>query len=263
MGRHEWCIVEDGFDSSKAGHRETVCALGNGYLGVRGAPEEGHPASNAATFIAGVFDATPGGVPEVVVAPNWLGMRVLIDGEEFNMASGEVLEFRRTLNMRDGVLEREVRWRDSRARTARLIWRRIVSMADVHVAAVSLTIEPEDRDCCEVVVESILDGRVSNARAVHLDVIDRGWDGDAGYLVARTRSSGVTVAEAAIVSVSGGEAEVVRRVPQHAGPAGGAADGCATVAPHANTLGRAAALDATGEAGPLPDDGLGSFGASG
>lgn len=215
-GRHEWSIVEDEFDPLKAGHRETVCALGNGYLGVRGAPEEGHPASSPATFIAGVFDAAPGGVPELVVAPNWLCMRVVIDGEEFSMASGEVLGFRRTLDMRDGVLEREVRWRGPRGRTVRLTWRRLVSMADVHAAAVSLTIEPEDGDL-EVVVDSAIDGRVSNAKAVHLDVIGQGWDGDANYLVARTRASGVVIAEAQIVAVSGGEATVLGRVPQYPG----------------------------------------------
>jgi len=213
-GRHEWSIVEDEFDPLKAGHRETVCALGNGYLGVRGAPEEGHPASSPATFIAGVFDAAPGGVPELVVAPNWLCMRVVIDGEEFSMASGEVLGFRRTLDMRDGVLERKVRWRGSRGRTVRLTWRRLVSMADVHAAAVSLTIEPEDDDL-EVVVDSVIDGRVSNAKAVHLDVIGRGWDGDASYLVARTRASGVVIAEAQIVAVSGGEVTVLGRVPRY------------------------------------------------
>ncbi|MBC7083522.1 MAG: glycoside hydrolase family 65 protein [Firmicutes bacterium] len=233
-GRHEWSIVEDEFDPLKAGHRETVCALGNGYLGVRGAPEEGHPASSPATFIAGVFDAAPGGVPELVVAPNWLRMRVVIDGEEFSMASGEVLGFRRTLDMRDGVLERKVRWRGSRGRTVRLTWRRLVSMADVHAAAVSLTIEPEDDDL-EVVVDSAIDGRVSNAKAVHLDVIGGGWDGDASYLVARTRASGVVIAEAQIVAVSGGEATVLGRVPQY--PSSPAA------------IARAAGRGADGEAG--------------
>ncbi|MGE5592839.1 MAG: glycoside hydrolase family 65 protein [Betaproteobacteria bacterium] len=215
-GSQEWCIVEDELDILKLGARETVCALGNGYLGVRGAPEEGHPASSPATFIAGVFDAPPGGVPELVVAPNWLCMRVFIDGEEYSMASGKLLDFRRTLDMRDGVLERVVRWRGSRGRTIRLTWRRIVSMEDIHLAAVSLCIEPEEGDV-EVVVDSCIDGRVSNVKAVHLDVVERGWDGDASYLVARTRSSGVTIAEAQIVAASGGKASAVGRGPSHSG----------------------------------------------
>ncbi len=217
--RLQWCIIEDCFDASRAGHRETVCALGNGYLGVRGAPEDGHPASTPATLMAGVFDAAPGGVPELVVAPNWLGMRVLIDGEEFGMASGGVLDFRRTLDMRDGVLEREVRWRDGRGRTTRLTWRRIVSMADVHAAAISLSIEAEDHDC-GIVVDLTLDGNVSDAKAAHLDVIDRGWDGDGCYLVARTRASGVVIAEAAVVAVSDDEAEVLRQAPADGAVAG-------------------------------------------
>ncbi|MCR4402020.1 MAG: hypothetical protein NUW12_04445 [Firmicutes bacterium] len=203
--RHGWCIVEDELDLAKAGHRETVCALGNGYLGVRGAPEEGHPGSTPATFIAGVFDTAPGGVPELVVAPNWLRMRITVDGEEFGMARGELLSFRRTLDMREGILERAVRWRGSRGRTVRFTWRRLVSMADIHVGAVSLSIEPEDSDV-EVVVDCAIDGRVSNARAVHLDVVEQGRHGEASYVVARTRSSGVTIAEAQIVEAFGGDA---------------------------------------------------------
>jgi len=209
----EWCIVEDKLDISGFGARETVCALGNGYLGVRGAPEEGHPSSGPATFIAGVFDAPPGGVPELVVVPNWLCMRVFIDDEECTMASGELLDFRRTLDMRCGVLERVVRWRGRRhGRPVRLTWRRIVSMEDIRLAAVSLSIEPEAGEV-DVVVGSRIDGRVSNAKAVHLDLVEQGWDGDANYIVTRTRSSGIMITQAQIVAASVGTASAGGRAP--------------------------------------------------
>ncbi|MEW6228026.1 MAG: glycoside hydrolase family 65 protein, partial [Bacillota bacterium] len=148
-----WCIAEDAFEASKARHKETLYTLGNGYLGVRGAPEEGHPVATTATFIAGVFDAAAGAVPELVVAPNWLGMRIFIGGEEFSMEAGEILDFRRALDMRDGVLERTVRWKDACGRVTRFTWRRIVSMADIHAAAISLSIVAENHDS-EIVVNA-------------------------------------------------------------------------------------------------------------
>ncbi len=226
-----WCVAEDAFDSAGVGHAETLYALSNGYLGVRAAPEEGRPAVAPATFIAGVFDAAPGAVPELVVAPDWLSLRVFVGGEEFAVDLGEILEYRRVLNMRDGVLEREVRWKDGRGRVTRLAWRRIVSMADVRVAAVHLLIAPENHDA-EIVVMAAIDGDVSNASAAHLDVVDRGWREAAGaaqagqgqaygpwYLATRTRNSSAIIAEAAAIAVRGArEVAVCGRVPEDGWP---------------------------------------------
>ena len=37
-----WLVVEDGFDPALANRYETLFTVGNGYLGTRGALEEGH-----------------------------------------------------------------------------------------------------------------------------------------------------------------------------------------------------------------------------
>jgi kojibiose phosphorylase len=37
-----WLVVEDGFDPALATRYETLFTVGNGYLGTRGALEEGH-----------------------------------------------------------------------------------------------------------------------------------------------------------------------------------------------------------------------------
>ena len=51
----EWLITEDGFDPESANVRETLCTVGNGYLGTRGTLEEGHPGDLSGTYLAGVY----------------------------------------------------------------------------------------------------------------------------------------------------------------------------------------------------------------
>ena len=52
-----WLFTTDGWEPGREPGIESVCALVNGYCGVRAAVEEGSTASNPAMFVNGVFDA--------------------------------------------------------------------------------------------------------------------------------------------------------------------------------------------------------------
>src|SRR5215210_1549628 len=120
-----WILSVDGWLPGREPGIEAVFALVNGYLGTRAALEEGSDASDPATFINGVFDsvneevvqaaATPehqitaAPTPELVVAPDWSRLRITVEGAPLAIDSAELLEQRRTLDMRRGVLIRE--WR--------------------------------------------------------------------------------------------------------------------------------------------------------
>ena len=104
-------IREDAFDSAKLHHKETVFTLGNGYLSTRGSFEEGYPGDHAATFAHGVFDDVPIVFTELANLPDWTEMHLRLAGERFSLAEGEILRFERLLNLGEGVLRREVRWR--------------------------------------------------------------------------------------------------------------------------------------------------------
>src|SRR5215510_15962299 len=69
-----WSLVWEGFDLLRERDLESSMTVGNGYLGTRGALEEGSKASSPGTLIAGVYGALPetGDIPELEVAPNWL-----------------------------------------------------------------------------------------------------------------------------------------------------------------------------------------------
>ena len=171
-----WVLTADGWEPRREPGIEAVLALVNGYLGTRAAIEEGSDVSDPATFINGVFDAATEEVaqaaatpehqiiaaptPELVVAPDWSRLRITVEGAPLEVDSAELLEQRRTLDMRRGVLIREWRLR-SGTRTTRLRSLRFASLDDRHVLGQVLELTPEDWSG-PVEVEAIVDGDVTN-----------------------------------------------------------------------------------------------------
>lgn len=141
-----WTVDEDGFDAGALHHGETVFTIGNGYLSTRGALEEAFPGEWRTTFLHGVFDAVPLGVTEIANVPDWTAVQVLLDGEEFRMDWGVVEDHRRSLDLRTGELTRSLRWTSPGGRAARLEFRRFASLADEHLAIVTVRVTPE-ADC--------------------------------------------------------------------------------------------------------------------
>src|SRR5436853_6003097 len=55
----EWNMIERNPRPEFLAQMETVMALGNGYLGMRGSPEEGAPFVQNGTFINGFYESWP------------------------------------------------------------------------------------------------------------------------------------------------------------------------------------------------------------
>lgn len=130
-----WLLVEEGFQPAREHEVESVLAIGNGYVGVRGSLAERSPLSAPATFVAGVFGVPPhpGAIPELVKTPDWTHWQIAMDGREFNLADEGTLAHRRVLDMRQGMLWREWHHRDSAGRVTRLVFLRLASLADRHL----------------------------------------------------------------------------------------------------------------------------------
>src|SRR5262245_31327637 len=92
-----WTLEVEGFDPVLEPTIEAVFAMVNGYAGARAAVEEGSAVSRPATFIAGVFNTpdhpqTPEleqPIPELVVAPDWSRLRILVEGQELRLGQVE------------------------------------------------------------------------------------------------------------------------------------------------------------------------------
>jgi alpha,alpha-trehalose phosphorylase len=55
----EWNVIETGFHSEFLAQSETMFALGNGYIGMRGCPEESGPIVENTTLINGYYETRP------------------------------------------------------------------------------------------------------------------------------------------------------------------------------------------------------------
>ncbi len=141
-----WLLVDEGFTLAREHEIESLFAIANGYIGNRGSLAEGTPLSAPATFAAGVFEIEdqPYAVPGFLLLPDWTGVRAWVEGEPLSLDRGEILEHRRILDLRHGILFREWRHRNQCGRITRIASFRLASIADRHLLVQSVVITPEN-----------------------------------------------------------------------------------------------------------------------
>ncbi len=212
-----YVLTVTGFEPDQEPAVEAALALVNGYLGVRAALEEGSPVSCPATLIAGVFNTPPRAqspelqapVPELVVGPDWSQLRLWVDDCALRLDQAELLEQRRVLDMRQGVLLREWRLRDASGRVTRLRSLRYASLADRHVLVLALEITPENYTGM-LSLEFVLDGRVTNENATqHLETTNAEPIADGVLLALRTLQSGYRLAYASHATLQSSSGVVI------------------------------------------------------
>ncbi|MGI6149127.1 MAG: glycoside hydrolase family 65 protein [Firmicutes bacterium] len=193
-----WHVVEEKFDPKKMGHYESVFTLGNGYLGTRGVFEELYRERTPGTFVAGLFDqAHPNEVTELPNLPDWVEVSILLNGEELDLTQGQVLQYRRVLDLKGGVLTREVVWESPQGRRTALRFRRFVSLANVHLVGISIAVTPENYDG-PIEFRSALNGQVTNSGTQHFTSIEHSTYAHRGiYLLQETVQSKQQVVVAA------------------------------------------------------------------
>jgi alpha,alpha-trehalose phosphorylase len=144
----EWHIIEKGFHPEFLAQLETMLALGNGYLGMRGCPEEGGPTAENGTFINGFYETRPIVYGEdaygfaktgqtIVNVPDSKLIKLFVDDEPFWLPTARCVRYDRRLNMRSGTLDRELLWETPAGTQVLISSRRLVSFVHRHVAAIS------------------------------------------------------------------------------------------------------------------------------
>ncbi len=174
MDKSGWIITESEFDPTHLHRQETLFTLGNGYLGTRGAFEEGYPGAWPATFVHGVYDDVPIVYTELVNCPDWLPLVVIVEGERFRLDRGQVLRYQRRLDLRRGVLSRDVRWRSPAGHTVDFHFERFASLADPHALAVRCRVTPLDFEG-HVQVQAGINGYSDNQGMMHWEWLDQGF----------------------------------------------------------------------------------------
>ena len=208
-------LAYEGFDPRQEGVREALTSTGNGLFCTRGCAEweDAGDVHYPGTYAHGVYNRETtimGGTPvpneDLVNLPNWLVLKLRIDGEEvLALDDAEVLGYRHEYDLRSAVVSRTLRVRDRSGRTSTLESRRFVSMAHAHQAGIEWSLTPEDW-AGRVEVISALDGRISNRGVAryrplegrHLEpVLPRTFGPEVIGLMLRTRQSRTYVAQAA------------------------------------------------------------------
>jgi alpha,alpha-trehalose phosphorylase len=234
-----WAVRETELHLDNLAQTESVFALANGHVGLRGNLDEGEPYGIPGTYLGGFYEERPlpyaeagFGYPEdgqtVVNVTNGKIFRLLVEDEPLDVRYGVVRNHERVLDLRDGVLRRTVEWVSPTGRTVRVSSTRLVSFTQRAVAAIEYVVEPLE-DAFPVVLQSELvanesipvisgDPRAAAALAAPLEsemhaAVDLG-----GILVHHTRQSGLRMAAAMDHLVEGpdGTGTSCEAFPDHA-----------------------------------------------
>ena len=211
-----WAVTEDGLQLDVLAQSESVFALSNGHIGLRGNLEEGEPFGLPGTYLNAFYETRPlpyaeagYGYPEdgqtVVNVTNGKIIRLLVDDEPFDIRYGELLDHRRSLDLRAGTLTRTVHWRSPSEREIEVRTERLVSFVQRSVAAIRYEVRPCDGHPLRVVALSELvanepsttksdDPRAAAAMRAPLEAEEQEVHGHRIVLVHRTKQSGLRMA---------------------------------------------------------------------
>ena len=186
-----WLIRENEWVRKLQNVRESQFALGNGYLGVRGVLEEIPYDSIPGTYIAGVYDKMASQVSELVNLPNPFNFKFTIGGEKLDVIAMDVIEHKRILNLRSGLLLRHTLYKNSKKSRFDYHSLRFVSMSDKNIGVMQIVVTPLDKPCT-IDINTGIDTSVYNAgvltegRKRHFRIKELSQEKNAGYLAVET-----------------------------------------------------------------------------
>ncbi len=212
-----WAVRETELDLDTLAQTESLFALANGHIGLRGNLDEGEPSGLPGSYLAGVYEVEPlpyaeagYGYPEagqtIINVTNCKIIRLLVEDEPFDIRYGKLRRHERVLDLRAGVLNRMVEWVSPTGRPVRVTSTRLVSFTQRAVAAVLYQVEPLDGETPVVVQSELLaneklpasdgDPRAAAALASPLQSEYFGSRDNRVLLEHSTRASGLTIAAA-------------------------------------------------------------------
>jgi alpha,alpha-trehalose phosphorylase len=212
-----WEVCETDLRIDELAQRESVFALSNGHIGLRGNLDEGEPYGLPGTYLAGFYELRPlpygesgYGYPEegqtIVNVTNGKIIRLLVEDEPFDVRYGKLESHERVLDLKAGLLNRTLVWSSPARRRVRVSSTRLVSFAQRAIAAIRYTVESLD-DQIPIVVQSELVANESvpvaeddprAAAVLGSPLHSMFWDatGTRAVLMHTTRSSELTIGAA-------------------------------------------------------------------
>ena len=221
-----WHVRETRLDLDVLAQAESVFALGNGHIGLRGNLDEGEPHGLPGTYLNSFYELRPlpyaeagYGFPEsgqtIVNVTNGKPIRLLVDDEPFDVRYGELVAHTRVLDLRAGTLDRTVEWRSPAGRAVKVRSTRLVSFTQRSIAAIRYEVEATDEPLRLIVQSELVaneelpgtsrDPRVAAVLEAPLQIEERLTDDTGGLLIHRTKRSGLRLGAAMRHKIMGPE----------------------------------------------------------
>lgn len=193
-----WEIVETHFDPAYAKVAESIFSLGNEYMGVRGYFEEGGTTKSlTGSYFNGIYEREnlgSGGYKGVVNdtefmvnAVNWLAVKVIADGEILDLAKCKIEDYRRSLDLKTGLLKREFIWVTGRNARIRLRFERLLAMEHTAEGVQKITAESVDFDGeLQVSLESDFGVIHQMHKKNYWDILEKKAESTYTYIAAKT-----------------------------------------------------------------------------
>lgn len=162
-----WILKEKKFNENLLGKCESIFCLGNGYMGLRSATEERYINETRDLLIAGTYNkANRDEVTELPNAPDLIGVELSFNGERFSLANGTILSYERSLNMKNGELNRRILWISPKGIKIELLFKRMVSMDNLHLIAQKIQIKAVNTPV-HLSIKAGIDGTMTNHGVTH------------------------------------------------------------------------------------------------
>lgn len=227
----EWHVRETRLDLDVLAQSESVFALSNGHLGLRGNLDEGDPHGLPGTYLNSFYELRPlphaergYGFPEsgqtIVNVTDGKLIRLLVDDEPLDVRYGELCSHERVLDLRAGTLHRSLHWRSPAGKEVRVRSTRLVSFTQRAVAAILYEVEPVDEPVRLIVQSELVaneelppqskDPRVAAVLESPLQAEEQLTYDNGALLIHHTKESGLRMAAAMAHEVDGPERTSVR-----------------------------------------------------
>lgn len=199
-------LAEGQYNIDEEALNASLFTTGNGYIGVRGSFEEYGSLRIQGAYIRGVIDEIieimepfPDNEymkkyyidedklkefeyqDSVINNPDFLLLRISIDGETFYPWEGKILSWERYIEPETAKLVRNVRWENSRGDITDFAFERFSSFADDHIYCIRVRITPVNH-CKKVEIISGIDKRVKTGGQKITSVLNESADKNVTYV---------------------------------------------------------------------------------
>ena len=229
---NEWKVIENGFNPKSNRISESIFSIGNGHTGQRANFEEKYSGDSLqGNYLAGVYypDKTrvgwwKNGYPEyfakILNAANWIGINITIEGEELDLATAEIHEFQRELDMQKALLTRSFVASLPSGKKLEVVAKRFLSMQDQEIGAIRYQMRSLNFSS-SVKVTSFIDGDIMNEDSNYdekfWDETDRKGKEHEAFLCMKTKKTGFFVCNGqhTRLFINGNELTIVPKVVQN------------------------------------------------